>query len=54
MIASNGARDEMAGIEELDEEDIDDLKEHVEEARDAVEKAESGSKAGINAPRRMI
>lgn len=40
VIASRRARDEMAGIEELDEETIVDLKEHAEEARDAAEEAE--------------
>jgi len=39
VIASRRARDEMAGIEELDEEDIVELKEHAEEARDAAEEA---------------
>ena len=41
VIASRRARDEMAGIEELDEEDIVELKENAEEARDA---AEAGSR----------
>lgn len=35
LIAMKGARDEMAGIEDLDEEDITELKEHVKEAIDA-------------------
>jgi low affinity Fe/Cu permease len=43
VIASRRARDEMAGIEELDEEDIVDLKEHAEEARDAAEEAEKAA-----------
>lgn len=39
LIAQKGARDEMAGIEELDEEDIAHLKEEVKES---IEKAETG------------
>lgn len=41
VIASRRARDEMAGIEELDEEDIVDLKEHAQEARDLADDAEA-------------
>jgi low affinity Fe/Cu permease len=41
LIAMKGARDEMAGIEELDEEDIEELKEEVKES---IEKA--GAAAG--------
>ncbi|HMI40257.1 MAG TPA: low affinity iron permease family protein [Sphingomicrobium sp.] len=40
LIASRRARDEMAGIEELDEETIVELKEQAEEMRDAAEEAE--------------
>lgn len=43
VIASRHARDEMAGIEELDEEDIVQLKEHAEEARDAAKEAEEAA-----------
>jgi len=39
VIASRRARDEMAGIEDLDEEVIVEMKEHAEEARDEAEKA---------------
>ena len=35
LIAMKGARDEMAGIEELDEQDITELKEKVKQAIDA-------------------
>jgi low affinity Fe/Cu permease len=35
LIAMKGARDEMAGIEELDEQDIEQLKEQVKQAIDA-------------------
>ncbi|MFC7535957.1 low affinity iron permease family protein [Sphingomonas sp. GCM10030256] len=35
LVAMKGARDEMAGIEELDEEDITQLKEQVKEAIEA-------------------
>lgn len=38
VIASRRARDEMAGIEEMDEEDIVELKENAAEARDEAEK----------------
>ena len=41
VIASRHARDEMAGIEELDEEDIVDLKERAEEARDEANEAKA-------------
>jgi low affinity Fe/Cu permease len=44
VIASRRARDEMAGIEELDEEDIVELKEKAQEARDAAEEAASAAK----------
>jgi low affinity Fe/Cu permease len=44
VIASRRARDEMAGIEELEEEDIVQLKEHAAEARDAAEEAEKAVK----------
>ena len=40
VIAMKGARDEMAGIEELDEEDIEQLK---QDARDAIEAAADDS-----------
>ena len=39
VIATRRARDEMAGIEDLDEDVIVELKEHAEEARDEAEKA---------------
>ena len=41
VIASRRARDEMAGIEEMDEEDIIELKEHAQEARDKAEEAKA-------------
>jgi len=41
VIASRRARDEMAGIEELEEEDIVELKENGQEPRDEAEKAEA-------------
>ena len=41
VIASRRARDEMAGIEELEEEDIVELKENGQDARDEAEKAEA-------------
>jgi len=37
VIATKRARDEMAGIEEMDEEDIVELKERAQEARDEAE-----------------
>jgi len=41
VLASRRARDEMAGIEELEEEDIVELKENAQDARDEAEKAEA-------------
>ena len=39
VIATKRARDEMAGIEEMDEEDIAELKERAQEARDEANEA---------------
>jgi low affinity Fe/Cu permease len=50
VIASRHARDEMAGIEELDEETIVDLKERAEEARDAAEEAEKVAQQAASKP----
>ena len=41
VIASRRARDEMAGIEDMDEDDIVELKEHAQEARDEADEAEA-------------
>ena len=41
VIASRRARDEMAGIEEMDEEDIVELKEQAQEARDKADEAKA-------------
>jgi len=42
VLASRRARDEMAGIEELEEEDIVDLKKNAQEARADAEGAKTG------------
>jgi low affinity Fe/Cu permease len=41
VIASRHARDEIAGIEEMDEEDIVELKERAQEVRDEAKKAKA-------------
>ena len=43
VIAMKGARNEMAGIEDLDEEDIEHLKEDVQEAIETVEDESDGT-----------
>jgi len=46
VIASRRARDEMAGIEEYDEEVIVEMKEHAEEAREEAEKVVAAKRKG--------
>jgi low affinity Fe/Cu permease len=41
VIVSRRARDEMAGIEDMDEEEIVEMKEHAQEARDEADEAEA-------------
>lgn len=48
LVAMKGARNEMAGIEELDEEDIEVLKDEVKDEIDEAEKA-GGPRAGAAA-----
>ena len=48
VIATRRARDEMAGIEEMDEEDIVELKEHAEEARDEAEQAAAAKREKLD------
>jgi low affinity Fe/Cu permease len=45
VIVSRRARDEMAGIEDMEEEDIVEMKEHAQEARDEADEAEAGAKS---------
>jgi len=45
VIASRRARDEIAGIEEMDEEDIIELKENAQEARDRADQSEAAADA---------
>lgn len=49
VIASRRARDEMAGIEEYEEEVIVEMREHAEEGRDEAEKAVAVKRKSSNA-----
>lgn len=51
LIAMKGARDEMAGIEELDEADIQEMKEQAAEAIDAAATAAKRANSGRGRPR---